>query len=1781
MKSANVKIRRMTAVVLMLLAGLLMCITGLLPSEARAEETSTTTSTTSNQFSNILDLGSTKPEGLDDANTTPYGTKMNQQFLLSEQNELLLQTSHDTNNGNNNSNNQWNYYDTIENGNFSFGDTSQSFGSELDSLSFPEAIAYDPTGSGRKDHIAYIGFDGTSKTISMYVVNTTNNSVSETKQLADAKWLYNTSPAQYQAMNFFSITAGDYDNDGQESVVVYLCGDSDNISVSEMIWKDDVSEKPYLQTQIPIKSPLHPYYRTLSLYESESQNYKLGVSLTTGDINGDGVDDLAAVSYCNNIGDSVYKDNNAENHQLLKPYLWFGYGSEGATLDELSESGLYIRDRDTADTPYEPSISAGDVDGDGKDEIVMAGHTCDISKSDSYSVSSSETMIRWYGDGDQSNPINIEGFDKIDANKLSKQSGGNNGDASSAPVVTACVAINGQNAAEYAFINGILYTLDSNLNKVTEEEQLSYLDNITGVWANLISGYNRMMIQSVAVGNFDGNDAGREQIYCTIGAQKSYDDYIYLIDGLAGTNYKDETDSDGNIISYGSASSISPFGMTNNVWKSSDDNKDKFTGTIDETAYGSGTHQRLSCMVVAFDNDNDGIMAKYVEKGYTYSDPQVTAVLQAAPWFDELGSYGDFQGETTYGITQKYGSGSTSSNSGSVGVGLSAEVTAGGVTAAIETGYLRGYTQEFEESVERSYTSEFTAGAQDSIVINRIPIYLYTYEVSDSIGRTQYLTFSVPQQPTYFQMSVNEYNNFVNEFNTELKDTETDKQLKQLNSKYLGNEGNPFGYRSSWTGNDYPLQLSDMTTAIAYNGSMTGSKFSTDTTTKFGTASSNTYSTTASLSFGYDDPTGLFGLEVGVSTSVEKSTSNGQYTTIGSVKETSGKVYNIDQQSLLRNSQIPYSTSGKYGFNWTYGMWAVDLNSNEINSLVSTSGTQENKAPNSFVPVYGYVLSSIKSPAPPVTDLAAELDSTSSLVKLSWSKPDTASTGRSDITGYNIYQVEENGEYTKVNEDALSEAETSFEIDGLTSNTTYYYVVTAINKDGESVYSNEASVTTPKQNLAVSLKVVDSATGLPSEGATITANHLGNVAISDGDLVPETSIINVGITAADGNTIDSITMTSGSDSSTMPASFSFSLKEPTEIVVKVTGEPVVTVTESKVSYQARTIDADDKDMTPGSTGGSVTAAIGNVPLSSGGKVAMPNTISFNATANEGYVLKEWRIYRSSDDYTNDENPVIRPNDGTMSLSYSPTTDTTIVTPIFIDVNNPAAYKTVTIDQTTGGTVTASDASGQALVPDENGQIKVFTGNTVTFTAEAADYYNFTGWAENIEGAGTENPTTLNVTQDITAKASFVAPVTYTVEYEGCTAKAGDVTVKNGSSQIPGTEVTFTAPAVEGKYVSQWIITDNGAGTSETIDTPVDEIIESVGQGKTCTLTVTHNISVKPVYAERTTISNVNVDLTVIANSNAQTRFVDTANHYTAEITWSPELVDGKFDYDTIYTAAIVVTPESALYQIDATGSGYKVSGSTDGVTCSNGSTESITMTKTFEKTDRDYSVKGVTISQDSLTIDSAGDAQLTAAVTPDYATKQSINWTSSDDSVATVDQNGKVTAHKAGTATITAASEENSSISADCIVTVINPTVTYRAHVQNYGWLSDVTNGAQAGTTGQALQMEAIVVNAATSDGTRIPLKIDAHLADIGWINDNTDNRIVGTTGQYRRLEAVRIYINDSELDAKYDIYYRMHVRNYGWMNWEKDGGVSGTTGQALRAEAIEIMILPAGQTPE
>lgn len=61
---------------------------------------------------------------------------------------------------------------------------------------------------------------------------------------------------------------------------------------------------------------------------------------------------------------------------------------------------------------------------------------------------------------------------------------------------------------------------------------------------------------------------------------------------------------------------------------------------------------------------------------------------------------------------------------------------------------------------------------------------------------------------------------------------------------------------------------------------------------------------------------------------------------------------------------------------------------------------------------------------------------------------------------------------------------------------------------------------------------------------------------------------------------------------------------------------------------------------------------------------------------------------------------------------------------------------------------------------------------------------------------------------------------------------------------------------------------------------------------------------------------------------------------------------------------------------------------------------------------------------------------LTATVTPDDATNKGIMWVSSDDNVATVDENGLVTGIGAGEATIHAIAKDGSGVEATCVVTI-------------------------------------------------------------------------------------------------------------------------------------------------
>ena len=108
-------------------------------------------------------------------------------------------------------------------------------------------------------------------------------------------------------------------------------------------------------------------------------------------------------------------------------------------------------------------------------------------------------------------------------------------------------------------------------------------------------------------------------------------------------------------------------------------------------------------------------------------------------------------------------------------------------------------------------------------------------------------------------------------------------------------------------------------------------------------------------------------------------------------------------------------------------------------------------------------------------------------------------------------------------------------------------------------------------------------------------------------------------------------------------------------------------------------------------------------------------------------------------------------------------------------------------------------------------------------------------------------------------------------------------------------------------------------------------------------------------------------------------------------------------------------------------------------------------------------VLSLTVFADKTTLTKAGEtAQLTAKIIPENATNQNVTWKSGKTSVATVDQNGKVTAVANGTVTITATTEDGNK-TASVNITVKIPEDKPMKAVTSFGKLR--LNSAKQTTT--------------------------------------------------------------------------------------------------------------------
>ena len=221
-------------------------------------------------------------------------------------------------------------------------------------------------------------------------------------------------------------------------------------------------------------------------------------------------------------------------------------------------------------------------------------------------------------------------------------------------------------------------------------------------------------------------------------------------------------------------------------------------------------------------------------------------------------------------------------------------------------------------------------------------------------------------------------------------------------------------------------------------------------------------------------------------------------------------------------------------------------------------------------------------------------------------------------------------------------------------------------------------------------------------------------------------------------------------------------------------------------------------------------------------------------------------------------------------------------------------------------------------------------------------------------------------------------------------------------------------------------------------------VTAVGAGK-ATITVTTEdgnktatcaVTVNPISVTGVTLDQSALPISVGGSAELKAN-VTPENATNKTVTWSSD--------------------NTAVATVDASGKVTAVAPGTATITVTTadgGKTANCTVTVTQPVTD-------VTLDKTTMDLFVGNGGTLTAKVQPDNASNKTVNWTTSNAGVATVDANGKVTAVGAGKATITATAADGSEKKAVCEVTVTAKTYTLTADPAAIGFGSVQTGYSQ------------------------------------------------------------------------------------------------------------------------
>lgn len=736
-------------------------------------------------------------------------------------------------------------------------------------------VAFDPNGTGKDEYIANLVFDKSSERLRLYVTNK-DRKVSNVVQIGDGNDSeYIKKLKFYQTRAMLSLAAGDFDGDGKDTLMIYTPGNNKDTATVDSIKEYTFSggkldEGKRVINLGDVIDGGREALKAMLYHDGNGDNElraHLSVDMEVGDVDMDGIDELAMTVNVNDLKETSY-DGHTE---LEKSYLTvYDYNDKSSWTQKLNKKLLNSNDGASGRARF-AGVTIGYVSdapsGSMPPEVVAVGYydkngnykDCDFDKSKllAYSYQYSTKDNSW-----------TEKFKATEVVTNGFTNTGTKGDDVQNPIAVAAVAADGVNSQEYLFISGSMYKVGT----VNGSQQLSILDGSNKGHDRWLGGrlINNSGILDYAVGNFDGNKQGMEQVYYVeYRKQETFDKQFLKI----GQLYKDSA------------------GSTFSRWED------------DWTYYDKGN---CNLAIATADVNNDAMLAKIKSVSTGYTDPKVMAILEASPHFAEVND-GDI-GNSQTGIGYSKDNTVAVTASGSFGFDIMAGFEY--VAPLIETGggvefnTSHTFTVGATKSTSKEITVEYSNDTNDNMVLMyATPMTYYEYQVKYPDGTkkgnspklTSSMTLAVPGSPSMNMVSVDTYNKAASAY----------EGMQQIGSNlHLGTSGQPNTYRSSLPSGSHSEQ----------SGKVGHYKDSGTQLQSFTTATSSG----VNFEYSYEGSVQMYGVVGGFK-------AGGGYhwgASAGTEK--------VNTNTITKLGSVTGGGDSRYNFDWSFGTWTVPFNGDEV-----------------------------------------------------------------------------------------------------------------------------------------------------------------------------------------------------------------------------------------------------------------------------------------------------------------------------------------------------------------------------------------------------------------------------------------------------------------------------------------------------------------------------------------------------------------------------------------------------------------------------------------------------------------------------------------------------------------------------------------------------------------------------------------------------------------------------------------------------------------------------------